>query len=254
MMNDNIKIVDVTSENISEHPQVICFINPKHESYNLKMDWLKEHFEEGLKIKLLYLNQQKKAVGFIEYIPGEFAWRAVDAKGYTFIHCIWTYGKKNQNKGLGKYLIEEVEKDAKGTNGVAVITSDKAFMATKEIFLKNGFQLVEECGKEQLLVKPFKKAPSPKFKNWEDELQKYQGLHILYSKQCPWVARSIIEFQAIFEEKGLSVNVKELKTPQEAQKAPSIYSMFNFIYNGKILSDRYISTTRLKNILNKEFK
>jgi hypothetical protein len=253
-MNDTINIVEVTPENIAEHPQVICFINPKHESYHLKVDWLKKRFEEGLKIKMLYLNQNKKASGFIEYVPGEFAWRAVDAKGYMFIHCIWTYGKKDQNKGLGKYLIREVEKDAKKTNGVAVITSDKAFMATKEIFLKTGFEIVEESGKDQLLVKSFKKAQLPKFMNWQDELKKYQGLHILYSKQCPWVARSIEEFQAIIKERGLSINLVELKTAKEAQVAPSVYSVFNLIHNGKILADRYISATRLKNILNKEFK
>ena len=121
-------------------------------------------------------------------------------------------------------------------------------------FHKAGFEIVEESGKDQLLVKSFKKAQLPKFMNWQDELKKYQGLHILYSKQCPWVARSIEEFQAIIKERGLSINLVELKTAKKAQEAPSVYSVFNLIHNGKILADRYISATRLKNILNKEFK
>ena len=89
---------------------------------------------------------------------------------------------------------------------------------------------------------------------WQDELKKYQGLNILYSKQCPWVARSIDEFLTIFAERDLVVNLVELKTAKEAQKGPSVYSVFNLVYNGKILADRYISATRLKNILKKEIK
>jgi hypothetical protein len=44
--------------------------------------------------------------------------------------------------------------------GVAVVTSDKSFMASKEIFMKNGYNIISESGKEQLTAKRFiKKAP-----------------------------------------------------------------------------------------------
>ena len=46
----------------------------------------------------------------------------------------------------------------------------------------------------------------------------------------------------------------ELKTAEEAQNAPSVYAAFNLIHKGRLLADRYISTTRFKNILNKELK
>ncbi len=42
-------IIDVTIGNISEHPQVICFINQKHKFYHKKIDWLKEQYENGFK-------------------------------------------------------------------------------------------------------------------------------------------------------------------------------------------------------------
>jgi len=99
-------IVEVTAHNISEHPQAICFINPKHEFYHKKVDWLKDQFKNGLTIKLLYLKGEKKPIGFIEYVPGESCWRSVNAKGYMFIHCLWTNGKKYQHQGLGALLIE----------------------------------------------------------------------------------------------------------------------------------------------------
>jgi hypothetical protein len=247
-------IVEINPENIADHPSVICFINPKNETYHNKVDWLKEQFENGLKIKLLYLEGEKKPVGFIEYIPGEFCWRSVSATGYMFIHCLWTNGKKYQHQGLGKLLLDEVAKDAQDMQGIAVITSDKAFMTTKNIFLKNGYTLVEESGKEQLIAKQFNDGPLPKINDWEKELEKYQGLHMLYSKQCPWVARFIEEVKPFLEQENLHPTITEINTPEEAQKAPSVYSVFNLIYNGKLLSDRYISTTRFMNIVKKEIK
>jgi len=253
-MNLETNIVEISADNIAEHPQAICFINPKHEFYHKKIAWLKEQFENGLKIKLLYLKGEKKPIGFIEYIPGEYCWRSVNAKGYMFIHCLWTNGKKHQHQGLGTLLIEEVEKDAKDMLGVAVITSDKSFMANKEIFIKNGYNVISESGKEQLMVKIFRKGLLPSINNWESELEKYKGLTIVYSKQCPWVARFIEEIKPILEEENLAPTIVELKNAGEAQKAPSLYSVFNLIYNGKLLADRYISTTRFLNIVKKEIK
>ncbi|MGD9160924.1 MAG: GNAT family N-acetyltransferase [Desulfobacteraceae bacterium] len=254
-MSSKTSIIEVTENNIVQHPQAICFINPKHEFYTKKIEWLKDQFKNGLKIKLLYLEGEKRPIGFIEYVPGEYCWRSVNAKGYMFIHCLWTNGKKYQHQGFGTLLINEVEKDAKGMSGVAVVVSDKSFMANKEIFIKNGYSIVSESGKEQLIAKSFKKGPLPSINNWEKELKNYnKGLIIIYSKQCPWVARFIEEIKPILEEKEMNPRIVELKNAAEAQKAPSLYGAFNLIYNGKLLADRYISTTRFLNIVNKEIK
>lgn len=247
------KIIEVTPENIQDHPQIICFINPKHPSYNHKIAWFQKRFEEGLRIKLLYLEGEKKPIGFIEYIPGEQCWRPVNAEGYTFIHCLWTNGKKFQHQGLGEQLVNEVEKNAKGTKGVAVITSKKAFMATSELFLKMGYESVESSGKEQLLVKRFEDTPVPTIRDWQAELTKHtDGLTILYSKQCPWVARFIDEVQPLLTEKGITATITEITSAEQAQNAPSLYGTFALIWNGKLLADRYISLTRFKNILKKD--
>ena len=245
-------IVEATAGNLSEHPQVICFINPKHKYYHMKIDWLKEQFGKGLKIKLLYVRDTKRAVGFIEYVPGEYCWRAVNAEGHMFIHCLWTNGKKFQHQGIGTLLIEEVEKDAKDMLGVAVITSDKSFMAEKEIFFKNGYSLVAESGGEQLMVKQIRDGTPPSINDWKGELEKYQGLSIVYSKQCPWVARFIDEVKPILEENNVHPTIVEITSPDQAQRGPSLYGIFNLIYDGRLLADRYISTTRFLNIIRKE--
>jgi len=103
-------------------------------------------------------------------------------------------------------------------------------------------------------VKKVKKGPLPKFTNWEQQLNDYQGLNIIYSKQCPWIIRSIKELAETAKSNGLTLNITELVSAQQAQNAPSIYSVFNLVHDGKLLADHYISNTRFRNILKKELK
>jgi len=253
-MDFQTRIEQVTPENIAEHPQVICFINSKSEFYRSKVDWLLEQFKNGLTIQMLYVEGVKRAVGFIEYVPGEYCWRRVDAAGYLFIHCLWTNGKKYQHQGLGHALLKEVEQKAEGEGklGIAVMTSDKAFMADRNIFERNGYDVVAELGSEQLLVKKTALGPPPKFNEPVQPIESYKGLTMFYSKQCPWVSRFLEEVKPVLKENNLTPEIIELKKPADAQRAPSAYGVFALIYNGKMLADRYISTTRFKNILKKE--
>ena len=159
-MNDTffmnkVTIVDITKDNISKYPPK-CFLNPKNEGYLTKLTWIKNEFSKELKLKQLYVENEKKAVSFIEYISGENAWRAVDAKNYLFIHCLWTSQNKLKNKGYASLLIEECIKEAKdqGLLGVAVVTSEGPFMAGKDLFVKNGFKSVDSAKPSfDLLVK-----------------------------------------------------------------------------------------------------
>jgi len=95
----DLKIIDVNEITIDKYPPV-CFLNPKNEGYQLKRAWLQKRFSEGLKIKLFSVESEKKPAGFIEYVPGEYAWRAVDAAGYLFIHCIWSRRTSTSNTAM----------------------------------------------------------------------------------------------------------------------------------------------------------
>jgi len=254
---DDIKIIDVNQKNIVEYPPA-CFLNPKNEGYQIKNKWLKKRFSEGLKIKLLYVENEKKCTGFIEYIPGENAWRAVDAEGYMFIHCMWISPNKHKRRGYGSLLVKECIKDAKkcGKYGVAVVTSEGPFMAGKDLFLKNGFKSVASVKPSfELMIRTLKKGSLPKFRDWKKQLEKYKGLNIIYANQCPWVARSIKDLGEIAKKKGLKLKVTELKNAKQAQNSPSVYGgVFNLVKDGKLLVDHYISNTRFLNIINKEIK
>lgn len=256
---NNIEIINANSSNISEYG--FCgYKNIKQEGYRRKIDWLKKHFSEGLKFQVLY-SAKEGAVGFIEYIPGKYTWRAVEASGYMVIHCMMIISKKYRGKGYGALLLEESLKDAKKENmhGVAVVTRKGTWMVGKELFLKNGFEVVEQAPPDfELLAKKIaKNAPLPKFKgNWEKRLSKYsKGLTIIRSDQCPYIAKSVKEISETAQMKyGIKAKMIELKNCKDAQNAPSAFAIFGIVYNGKLLADHPISNKRFLNIMNKELK
>ena len=107
----NIEIIDTNSDNICQYG--FCgYKNIKQEGYKRKIDWLKQRFSEGMKFKILY-SADEGSVGCIEYTPGKYAWRAVEANGYMVIHCIVIMSRKYKEKGYGSLLLEECIKDAK---------------------------------------------------------------------------------------------------------------------------------------------
>ncbi len=89
---EDISIIDTTIDNISKYG-VCGYKNIKREGFPEKFEWLKTRFPEGLKIKTLY-SEKNGTQGMIEYIPGEFCWRPVEANNYMFIHCLFVGFKK----------------------------------------------------------------------------------------------------------------------------------------------------------------
>ncbi|MHC4310203.1 MAG: GNAT family N-acetyltransferase, partial [Planctomycetota bacterium] len=192
-MAEKIQVIDINQNNFHELP--ICGIkDTEHEGRSRKTNWLKTYFKKGLKAKLL-LTEKNMQFGYIEYLPGQYAWRGVEADGYIFIHCIWTHLKKYQKKGYGGLLIKACIDDAKKAKnkGVAVVTRQKPWLANSQIFLKNGFTVIDSTPPDyELLVKKFNKsAPNPKFKNnWDKKLKKYdKGLTVIIANQCPYTIR-----------------------------------------------------------------
>jgi predicted GNAT family acetyltransferase len=135
---EDIKIIDLTPENIADYG--VCGYKDikKHKELRKKIEWVNEYYPKGLRIKVL-LAKKGGYQGMLEYLPGEFAHRPVNADGYMFIHCIFV-GFKNEFKGKGyaSALIEECINDAQRQkmSGVAVVTRKGSFMANDQIFLK----------------------------------------------------------------------------------------------------------------------
>jgi len=89
-----------------------CLSNPRHEGYQPKVEWLQRRFDEGLRF-LLFRDDGGKPLAFLEYVPGEYAWRPVDAEGWLFVHCLWVYSKGQKVGGLGSRLIQACVEEAR---------------------------------------------------------------------------------------------------------------------------------------------
>ncbi len=255
-MGESLRLVEVTLDDLDATPR--CGIkNKEHEGYRRKTSWLKRAMKQGLRAKVL-LTEKNIQCGYIEYTPGRYAWRGVEADGYMFIHCVWTFFKSLQGRGHGGRLIQGSVDDAKRAKmlGVAVIARDNSWLADSRIFLKNGFEVVDAAPPDyQLLVKRFKKsAPAPRFKGqWDKRLRKLgKGLTIIRADQCPHTAKFADEIAEMARTTyGIKPRTVELKTPRDARSAPTPYATFAIVYDGQLLADHQISRTRFGNIMDK---
>ncbi|MDP8207096.1 MAG: YoaP domain-containing protein [Candidatus Electryonea clarkiae] len=240
MENDQeIRLTAVTPANIDK-TGFFCFRNRRsEEGYSRKKEWLLERFDEGLKIQLI----TEGGLGFIEYIPGEYAWRGVNADGYMFIHCLWVTGKR-RNVGCGTALLETCFRDARetGKKGVAMITSEGYFMMSKRFMLKHDFVSVENYPPSfKLMVKKFEDAPDPSFTgNWDEKLAAFgEGLTVITSDHCPHHADAVNVCIETSKELGVKYRIVELKSSRDVrEKSPSPFGTFGLVYNGKFV-DHY---------------
>ncbi|MDX1941242.1 MAG: GNAT family N-acetyltransferase [Saprospiraceae bacterium] len=247
------QIVSVSPENISELG-LFCIKDKSAVGFQTKENWFKNNYKSGLRLKIAQ-NDAGEQMGFIEYVPAEFAWRPIKAPGYLFIHCIMIYPNKFRDQGVGTALLQACEEDARllAKNGIAVMTSKGTWIANGQLFEKNGFTKTVTQGRFDLLVKKLKlDAPDPTFIDWQEQQSKYQGWHLVYADQCPWHEKAVQALQESAVEYGFELQITKLHNPQEAQLAPSGYGVFSLIHNGKLLEDHYISKTRFENILRKE--
>jgi hypothetical protein len=256
-MND-IQIIDLTPENIADFG--VCGYKDveKHIELRKKIEWFKEYYPKGLRTKIIF-SKLGGYQGMLEYIPGKYAHRPVEADGYMFIHCVFVgFKSRFKGKGYASLLIEECIKEAKEKNmlGVAVVTRKGPFMVHNDIFLTKGFTIVDSADPDfNLLVKKFvTSARNPKFKSTMNEhLKKYaKGLTIFRSAQCPYTEKNV---NAIIESARkkfkLKTNLIDLKDANALQNTPCAFGSFCIIHDGEIISHHPISNTRFENIMKK---
>jgi GNAT superfamily N-acetyltransferase len=123
-------LIDVDAASFDSLP--CCGIkSPTHPGRQQKRCWLQANAKFGLRAKML-LAPDGKPSGYIEYLPGEFAWRGVEAGGSMFIHCVWIFSKQHQRKGWGRIMVEGCLEDARkaGLSGAAVMVRDGPILPT----------------------------------------------------------------------------------------------------------------------------
>ena len=249
-MDDPFEIIQVDTGNVDRHGFFCQMSKPKAPGYRQKRAWLEARFAEGLKIQILHETGGRN-VGFVEYLPGEHAWRAVHAPGYVVIHCLWVVGK-GKGKGHGRRLLQACLEDARAQDrhGVVMVASDGVWLAGKQIFLQNGFVKVDQAPPAfHLLVHRFRPAPDPAFPtNWEARQARFgPGLTVVRTPQCPYIEDGAAEAVEIAREKGVPARVVELHSAQEVQESsPSPFGVFGLVLDGRLLSYHYLLRKELE--------
>jgi GNAT superfamily N-acetyltransferase len=251
-MRSDGRLITVDAANVAERG-FFCYLSKrKSEGYQRKLRWLEDRFAEGMRIKMIL--EGDRPVGFIEYLPGSCTWRAVRAKGYMVIHCLWVVGKWKK-KGYGRRLVDACVRDARkqGMAGVAMVTSSSTWLAGNDLLLRRGFEPVDQAPPTfGLLVKRFGDARLPAFpRNWDERSARYgSGLTVVRTDQCPYIESAVGIIRETASEREVETRVVELRNSRDVQsKAPSAYGVFNVVYNGELLSYRYLIRTELLQLL-----
>jgi L-amino acid N-acyltransferase YncA len=254
-MDDSVQVVAVDGTNVEEYGFFCYKSKPKSPGYRKKLDWLRQRFAEGLRIKILY--EGKRSVGFIEYIPGEYTWRVVEAPNYLVVHCLWVVGRAKQ-KGYGSRLLDECVEDARqqGKNGVVMVSSTGNWLANEKVFLRNGFEDVGSAPPSfGLLVKRVKTGPEPIFpQDWEQRLGQYSSqATIVYADQCPYMPDAVQHAVDEFAARGIEAKRVKLESSAEVRaKSPTAYGVFAIVCDGRLLTYNYLGKKELRR-LDREF-
>ncbi|WP_397538627.1 GNAT family N-acetyltransferase [Rummeliibacillus pycnus] len=248
-----VEIIDVNAENVDKYGFFCMRSKPKSDGYQKKLNWVKERLKEGLKIKIIQENGRQK--GFIEYIPGEFTWRAINAKEYMVIHCFWIVGK-GQGRGFGSQLLNGCIDEAKqlGLSGVVLVTSEQGWLPNKKFFESKGFKMVDKIDEFELMALSFNKNSKPQFFNWNESAKEYkEGITIFKSDQCPYIQDAVRNIIEASKDLSISVQIVDLDCYNVAQeKSPTPFGVFTVIYKGEIITYHPETKNRILKMINKK--
>ncbi len=244
-MNEMFEMITVNADNLDKQGFFCYMSKRKTPGYHQKHEWMAARLAEGLKLHMIH-EIGGRTVGFIEYIPGEYAWRAVHAPGYLLIHCLWVVGK-GKGKGYGAHLIQTCldEARAQGKHGVVTVATERVWMAKQDIFIKHGFVEVAQAPPSfRLLVYRFDKtAPLPAFPtDWVARQARFgAGLTIIRTAQCPYIEDAVNGVLQSAAEHAIPAKVVELHSAQEVQDlSPSPYGVFGVVLDGQLLTYHYL--------------
>lgn len=254
MDDDKVRIVVPEAETLGRF--AICgYRNQNNSSLQSKRSWMEAQYSRGLEHRLLHVDGHG-AVGGIEFVPAEEAWRPVQAPGWLFIHCIYIMKKQFKNCGYGRLLLDSCLQNARERNaaGVAVTVRRGSWMAGPDLFLSAGFRVVDSAAPDfQLLACKLGPAAQDPFfpEDLPGRAAHYgEGITVFASAQCPYVHKVLGEIRVLAEEEfGFTPRTVVYQTAQEAQQAPSPFGTFCIVADGQVVADNPVSATRFRNIV-----
>ena len=236
-------LIHVTADNVVKTGFFCKMSGRKQPGYQRKLAWLEARFDEGLQIRMLGGGER----GFVEFIPGKYAWRAIaKAAPYLVIHCLWVVGRSKGN-GFGQLLMREVidYAQANGFKGVAAVTSGGNWLIGRDILAAQGFVSAASAAPSfELMVRKFDSAtPDPKFSGgWDKKARAHgNGLVVFRTDQCPYLDDAVKHAAAFAKTQGLPFKEVELTSAADVRKlSPTPYGVFAIVKDGALWSYHYL--------------
>lgn len=244
-------IITVNKENLDKEHICCAISSNKDVQVASKKSWLSERFDDGLVFK----KGDVRGKCFIEYIPAEKAWSPISADGYMYINCFWVSGKF-KGEGNSNLLLEECINDSKekGKKGIVILSSKKKipYLSDSNYLKYKGFKVADTCDPYfELYYLPFnEEEDKPSFK---DCVKNYKvdndGFVLYYTNQCPFTAKYVPLVENVAKEKGINLNVINIKTTEEAQNAKSPFTSYSLFYNGEFVTHEILSEKKFEKII-----
>lgn len=241
------EIVAVTAENIDQLG-FFCAANARGTpGWEAKRRWLDDRFAEGLQMRQLGNGER----GFIEFMPGARAWRAMeDVDQFVVIHCLWVVGT-SRGHGYAKALVQEAETWARdhGYRGVAALTGSGNWLISPGVLEHLGYTTVDraEHGFE-LTIKCFSGGCMPRLTGgWHAKAEACgEGLTVLRTAQCPYLAEAANEARRAAEHLGIPFHETVIESADELRRlSPSPYGTFALVHDGRLLSYHMLRKTQI---------
>jgi GNAT superfamily N-acetyltransferase len=232
---------EVTTDNVDELGFFCCMSKRDSEGWQAKRAWLDDRFPEGLKLYLLPEGER----GFVEFAPGDVAWKPVEAAGWTVIHCLWVVGRSG-GKGGGARLLERCIDDARAarSHGVAVIATEDNFATSSKFYAHHGFVVVDEAPPRfRLMALAFGDADPPRFVDAvrTTDAPESDGLRVQTTDQCPYHAQLGTSLARAAGGQGLDCAVVKLTSAAQIRsEACTAQGTFGVSCKGEALPNVYM--------------
>lgn len=236
--------IRITADNI-EAEHICCALGDKKhiEGVAEKKKLIADNLINGY--DFIKLNARGKV--FVDIIPAEFAWTPIIAENYYFIQCFWVSGSF-AGKGHGRELFEIIKQKAiaEGKDGIVIISADKKrpFLSDKKFMQKMGFKQCDEAAPyfQLLAMKINPTAADPKFTAAaKEQIVPDNGIVHFYSNWCPFNKYYAPMLEKLCIENNLVYSGFPIETMDDAQKAPTPFTINTLFYNGKFITHEILS-------------
>jgi len=246
-----VELVKLTHANM-EQEHICCAIsNNKDIQVISKKNWLKERLDEGL----VFLKGNVRGKCFIEYIPAEYAWIPIEAKGYMYIDCLWVSGQF-KGHGYSNLLLDACIKDSKekGKKGLVILSSKKkmGYLSDPKYMKYKGFETADTADPYfELMYLPFDpNTDKPCFQNTVHVHENIpKGFVLYYTNQCPFTAKYVPLLENMAKARNAVFQSVHIQTREEAQNAPTPFTTFSLFYDGQLITHEILSEKKFEKIL-----